>query len=155
MAIDMWDWASKDATYSFSLSLSLISFLLLVLVLPMTLSFQLCFTSHCRMLSHYIIFFFFNMIIKLYLGRSRQPKQSLSLSLFFVACLINQESSTMYDHSDKLPVGAKVQAVWSDDGEWYYFFVVFGILNVFYYFNFVCFTISFFFSVFDQLNIQV
>ncbi|KAM7470238.1 hypothetical protein LguiA_008421 [Lonicera macranthoides] len=31
----------------------------------------------------------------------------------------NMESSTMYDHSDKLPVGAKVQAVWSDDGEWY------------------------------------
>ncbi|KAK2987003.1 hypothetical protein RJ640_024901 [Escallonia rubra] len=31
----------------------------------------------------------------------------------------DMEPTTMYDHSDKLTVGTKVQAVWSDDGEWY------------------------------------
>ncbi|KAK3037761.1 hypothetical protein RJ639_031132 [Escallonia herrerae] len=31
----------------------------------------------------------------------------------------NMEPITMYDHSDQLNVGTKVQAVWSDDGEWY------------------------------------
>lgn len=25
----------------------------------------------------------------------------------------------MHDHSQKIPVGTKVQAVWSEDGEWY------------------------------------
>lgn len=31
----------------------------------------------------------------------------------------DMEMGAMFDHSDKLPVGTKVQAVWSDDGEWY------------------------------------
>lgn len=25
----------------------------------------------------------------------------------------------MYDHQEKFPIGTKVQAVWSEDGEWY------------------------------------
>lgn len=31
----------------------------------------------------------------------------------------NMEIGAMHDHSQKLPVGTKVQAVWSEDGEWY------------------------------------
>ncbi|KAA8545411.1 hypothetical protein F0562_020195 [Nyssa sinensis] len=31
----------------------------------------------------------------------------------------NMEPNNISDHSDKFPVGTKVQAVWSEDGEWY------------------------------------
>nr|XP_009762522.1 PREDICTED: survival of motor neuron-related-splicing factor 30 isoform X2 [Nicotiana sylvestris]XP_009762523.1 PREDICTED: survival of motor neuron-related-splicing factor 30 isoform X2 [Nicotiana sylvestris] len=31
----------------------------------------------------------------------------------------NVESGSTLDHADKFPVGTKVQAVWSEDGEWY------------------------------------
>ncbi|XP_059652049.1 uncharacterized protein LOC132299453 [Cornus florida] len=31
----------------------------------------------------------------------------------------NLELRSIHDHSDKFPIGTKVQAVWSDDGEWY------------------------------------
>lgn len=31
----------------------------------------------------------------------------------------NKELDSGYDHQEKLPVGTKVQAVWSEDGEWY------------------------------------
>jgi survival-of-motor-neuron-related-splicing factor 30 len=31
----------------------------------------------------------------------------------------SNDDTEYYDHSDKLPIGTKVQAVWSDDGEWY------------------------------------
>ncbi|CAK9177706.1 unnamed protein product [Ilex paraguariensis] len=31
----------------------------------------------------------------------------------------NRDSRTISDHFDKFPVGTKVQAVWSEDGEWY------------------------------------
>jgi survival-of-motor-neuron-related-splicing factor 30 len=29
------------------------------------------------------------------------------------------DSESMYDHQEKFPIGTKVQAVWSEDGEWY------------------------------------
>uniref|UniRef100_A0A5B6YUH0 Survival of motor neuron-related-splicing factor 30 n=1 Tax=Davidia involucrata TaxID=16924 RepID=A0A5B6YUH0_DAVIN len=32
---------------------------------------------------------------------------------------LNMEPNNIPDHSDKFPVGTKVQAVWSEDGEWY------------------------------------
>ncbi|XP_048335035.1 uncharacterized protein LOC107425340 isoform X2 [Ziziphus jujuba] len=31
----------------------------------------------------------------------------------------NQDLGSISDHADKFPVGTKVQAVWSEDGEWY------------------------------------
>lgn len=35
-----------------------------------------------------------------------------------VIYFVNQETRVMHDHSQKIPVGTKVQAVWSEDGEW-------------------------------------
>lgn len=32
---------------------------------------------------------------------------------------LNQDSEGMSSELEKFPVGAKVQAVWSEDGEWY------------------------------------
>lgn len=42
---------------------------------------------------------------------------------FFLFCLVpnflcQQELGSILDHADKFPVGTKVQAVYSEDGEW-------------------------------------
>ncbi|KAL3538473.1 hypothetical protein ACH5RR_001839 [Cinchona calisaya] len=42
-----------------------------------------------------------------------------SLGVRHVGSSSNVESRSISDHSDKFPVGTKVQAVWSEDGEWY------------------------------------
>ncbi|KAL3515771.1 hypothetical protein ACH5RR_022673 [Cinchona calisaya] len=42
-----------------------------------------------------------------------------SLSLRHVGASSTLESRSMLDHSDKFPIGTKVRAVWSEDGEWY------------------------------------
>ncbi|CAK9146398.1 unnamed protein product [Ilex paraguariensis] len=53
----------------------------------------------------------------LYIGTSSDPSHSLrhSGSTF----QHNMESTTISDQSEKFAVGTKVQAVWSEDGEWY------------------------------------
>lgn len=33
--------------------------------------------------------------------------------------LPNQEAASISDEHERFPVGSKVQAVWSEDGEWY------------------------------------
>lgn len=53
----------------------------------------------------------------------------------------------MSDYSDKLPVGTKVQAVWSNDGEWYVILVEIFIFSI--VFSLFIFLPMLFFSIFD------
>lgn len=62
----------------------------------------------------------------------------------------------MSDHHEAFPIGTKVQAVWSEDGEWYVKtdkkkveISVSQSILVFFLFVLPCF------SVFDYLNVQV
>lgn len=49
----------------------------------------------------------------------------VTLSVFFHVYSFNiykthaSQESTSFAETDKFPVGTKVQAVWSEDGEWY------------------------------------
>lgn len=64
---------------------------------------------------------------------------------FFLFCLVpnflcQQELGSILDHADKFPVGTKVQAVYSEDGEWWVgtsgvnsCFFLFQLLKIFYY----------------------
>lgn len=76
-------------------------------------------------------------------GRKRDRAGTKSFFLCLVPnILFPQESGSTLDHADKFPVGTKVQAVWSEDGEWWVEISVVIVLFSFLFFNFWSFIIS-------------
>lgn len=79
-----------------------------------------------------------------------EPRTSFSIIQFSGAHLLNssQESSVISEPYERLPIGTKVQAVWSDDGDWYVHKNKENILII-PVFLFIYSILFIFFSVFD------
>lgn len=81
-------------------------------------------------------------------GRKRDRAGTKSFFLCLVPnILFPQESGSTLDHADKFLVGTKVQAVWSEDGEWWVETSVVIALFSFLFFNFWSFYILFNYSL--------